>query len=109
MRCWFAAAFGALLALVACVSDAADPTCPEYCAAILKECTGPDVQYVVSGDDAMPACLAICGKFPLARDAGNNSIACRKTATSSASELRADAKMHHARCVDAGPFSDICG
>jgi hypothetical protein len=107
MHRFLVAALGSLVALVACVSDVPDPTCPEYCNAILKECKDADAQYVTTGGDPMPSCLAICGKFPLSRDAGSNSIACRKTAISSASELTG--AMHHARCLDAGPFSDMCG
>lgn len=105
------AVFGsALIALVACVSDAPDTTCNQYCDAITKECKDLDAQYVNNASgDPVPACLAICGRIPLSRDAGQNSIACRMTATSSASELRGDPKMHHLRCIDAGPFSDMCG
>lgn len=108
---WITGAIGsALIALVSCVSDAPDTTCPDYCAAVNKECMGLDAQYVnnASGDPSA-ACNAICAKIPLSRDAGSNSIACRAAAASSASELRADPKMHHLRCIDAGPFSDMCG
>ncbi len=96
--------------VVACVSDAVDTTCPEYCSFVTAECKDADAQYVLKPGttDQMPACLAICMHFPPARTAGSNSIACRKTAASSASEIK-DMKAHHARCMDAGPFSEMCG
>lgn len=40
---------------------------------------------------------------------GGNSIACRKGAATSANEVKADKAAHHARCMDAGPFSPRCG
>jgi hypothetical protein len=109
---WFGFVFviGAA-SIVACVGDAPDTSCDAYCAQIANVCTGSDAQYVfLTGTmDTSSSCHAICALFPKTMEAIGNSQKCRADQLTLVDEAKGNAMQVHQHCMDAGPFSEICG
>jgi len=101
----------ALFTLAACISDAPDNSCDSYCSAMAKACAGSDAQYVFATGtmDPTASCKAICAQFPKTGDVTGNTQKCRAAQLSTVDEAKGNAMMVHQRCMDSGPFSEICG
>lgn len=77
------------------------PTCASYCAAMAKNCTGPNAQYVTEA-----SCLGTCSAFAQGTTGATsgNTLSCRAY---HAGASPADAAQH---CPHAGPAGDgACG
>lgn len=110
-RIFFGSLAAIAIALVACVSDSADSSCSTYCATINKACTGSNAQFTFQTGtmDPSQACLALCPLLPQTGQAVGNTLKCRANQLSLVDEAKGDPATLHARCMDAGPFSEICG
>lgn len=93
--------------MVACVSDAPDTSCEDYCVKVNKVCVGSDAQFVTATGtmDPMPSCRAICALYPKDKTS-TSSLKCRVDQLTQSSEGKVPL---HQVCMDAGPFSDACG
>ena len=85
-------------------------TCSQYCTEVVSACTGPNTQYIASGEfDSQSICESYCdfaGWIPgFESDATGNSIGCRYYHAKAA--LAEDPVLH---CPMAGPTgADVCG
>ncbi|MFT5432542.1 MAG: hypothetical protein ACI9OJ_003241 [Myxococcota bacterium] len=90
-----------------CADTAVDPSCSEYCTAVMGSCSGDNAQYA-----DQQACMDYCstwGALPLgtAADTAGNTVGCRTYHAGVAAGSDADAIAH---CPHAGPSGgNVCG
>ena len=96
---------------IACVSEAPDTSCEVYCKQITTACAGSDAQYtfLTGSMSAIEACNAACATFPKTMETTGNTQKCRAAQLTLVDEAKGNPAEVHTRCMEAGPFSEICG